>query len=166
MWLTTAPWLDGVNPGGRGYGQAMTTTRSIGDVMTPHVVALPPDATVREAAAQMREYDIGDVVVVDGDGGGVRGVLTDRDIVVRVVAAGRDPDEATVGEACTGDVVTVRPDTSVDEAVGKLREAAVRRMPVVDEEDRPVGMISIGDLAMTDDSRSALADISAAPPNS
>ncbi|TDC50967.1 CBS domain-containing protein [Jiangella ureilytica] len=147
----------------------MTTTRSIGDVMTPHVVTLPPDATVREAAVRMREYDIGDVVVVDGGGdggGGVRGVLTDRDIVVRVVAADRDPDDATVGEACTGDVVTVRPDTSVDEAVGKLREAAVRRMPVVDEGGRPVGMISIGDLAITDDSRSALADISAAPPNS
>ncbi|MBB5790036.1 CBS domain-containing protein [Jiangella mangrovi] len=147
----------------------MTSERSIGDVMTPHVVTLPPDATVREAAAQMREHDIGDVVVVDGEGGGegggIRGVLTDRDVVVRVVAADRDANTATVGECCTGDVVTVRPDTGLDEAVQRLRESAVRRLPVVDDEGRPVGMVSIGDLARSDDSRSALADISAAPPN-
>lgn len=141
----------------------MTSERTIGDVMTAHVVTLPPDATVRMAAAEMREHDIGDVVVVDD--GTVTGVLTDRDVVVRVVAADRDPDAATVGEACTSDVVTVRAHTTVDEAVRTLREAAVRRLPVVDDEGRPVGMISIGDLAITDDSRSALADISAAPPN-
>jgi CBS domain-containing protein len=141
----------------------MTSDRTIGDVMTPHVVMLPRDATVRAAAAEMREHDIGDVVVVDE--GAVTGLLTDRDLVVRVIAEDRDPDTVTVGEVCSTDLVTARPHTTVDEAVGQLREAAVRRMPVVDDEGRPVGMISIGDLAMTDDSRSALADISAAPPN-
>lgn len=132
--------------------------------MTTHVVALPPEATVRQAAAEMREHDIGDVVVVDE--GAVTGLLTDRDLVVRVIAEDRDPDTVAVGEVCTTDLVTVRPHTTVDEAVGLMRDAAVRRIPVVDDEHRPVGMISIGDLAITDDSRSALADISAAPPNS
>ncbi|RIQ20204.1 CBS domain-containing protein [Jiangella rhizosphaerae] len=131
--------------------------------MTTEVVTLPMDASVRQAAAEMRDHDIGDVLVVDGDE--LCGVVTDRDLVVRVVAENGDLD-AHLGDVCSsGDLVTARPDTSVDDVVQMLREAAVRRVPVVDDQKRPVGMVSIGDLAITEDSRSALADISAAPPN-
>ncbi|TDD65967.1 CBS domain-containing protein [Jiangella aurantiaca] len=131
--------------------------------MTTEVVTLPTDASVRQAAAEMRDHDIGDVMVVDGDT--LRGVVTDRDLVVRVLAENGDLD-GPVGDVCSsGDLVTARPDTSVDDVVQMLRQAAVRRVPVIDDQQRPVGMVSIGDLAIVEDSRSALADISAAPPN-
>jgi CBS domain-containing protein len=135
--------------------------QSIRDVMTPNPVTLPPTATIADAAQRMRDEGIGDVLVRDK---GSTCIVTDRDIAIRAVAEGKDPKKATVGEICTKDVVTVTPDTPVDEAARIMRERAVRRLPVVDG-DEPVGMVSIGDLAVERDQDSALADISAAPPN-
>lgn len=140
----------------------MASPRTVGDVMTTEVVTLQTDASVRQAATEMRDHDIGNVLVVDGET--LRGVVTDRDLVVRVLAENGDLDRP-VGEVCSGDLVTARPGTSVDDAVQMMRDAAVRRVPVVDDQQRPVGMVSIGDLAITEDSRSALADVSASPPN-
>jgi CBS domain-containing protein len=133
------------------------------DVMTPDPVTLPLSASLRDAAAAMRDDDIGDVVVV-GEDQQVRGIVTDRDIVIRAVAEGRDPTQATLADVVSSDLVTITPDHPIGEAVHLLREAAVRRLPVV-EGGRAVGILSLGDLAMARDPDSALADISAAPPD-
>jgi CBS domain-containing protein len=136
---------------------------TIRDVMTPGPATCTIEDTAQDAARAMRDGDFGAVVVVDGDGA-VRGILTDRDIVVRAVAEERDPASTKIGEVFTTEPTTLSPDQSLDEAVQALRDSNVRRLPVV-EESKVVGIVSIGDLAVERDERSALADISAAPPN-
>jgi len=135
---------------------------TIREVMTPSPRTLDMRATVQEAARAMLDDDIGDVIICDG--GTICGIVTDRDITVRAVAQGRDPAVTSVGDICSAEVTTLSPDDSVDDAVRLIRDKAVRRVPVV-EGGKPVGVVSIGDLAIDLDSRSALAEVSAAPPN-
>jgi CBS domain-containing protein len=139
-------------------------TRQIRDVMSSGTASVEPMTTVTRAARLMREQDIGDVLVAyDSD---LFGVLTDRDIVLRAVAEGCDPDATTVGSVCTPPpVVTLAPDDTTDHAVELMRQYAVRRIPVVERGGCPVGIVSLGDLAGTEDPHSALADISGAAPN-
>ncbi|MCF3119895.1 CBS domain-containing protein [Streptomyces arenae] len=132
------------------------------DVMTTGVVAVRPDASLVEAAQLMRAQDIGDVLVATD--GQVLGVLTDRDIALRAVADGADPLTVSAQAICTPNPVVVGPDDAVSAAVGLMREHAVRRLPVV-EDGQPVGMVSLGDLALSQDPSSALADISGAEPD-
>jgi CBS domain-containing protein len=148
-----------------GRGQTRSEPPRVRDVMTPDVQVLHVDATVVEAARRMAEHDLGALPVSDGDGKLV-GIVTDRDIVVRVVAAGLDPTTTPISAAVSGDdIVTADPGESVDHAVAKMKRAKVRRLPVVDG-DRIVGMLSLGDVAtstpdwMTGD---LVEDISAAP---
>ena len=136
--------------------------QAVRDIMTPDPITVSASDTLADAARAMREADIGPVVVLER--GKICGVVTDRDIVVRAIADGKDPKKVKVGDICTRDLTTIRPDEDADEAVKLMRERAIRRVPVV-EEDKPVGMLSIGDLAQEKDPKSALADISAAPPN-
>lgn len=136
--------------------------QTLKDLMTPNPLTVSRDTPVDQAARSMRDEGIGDVIVTDGDA--LCGIVTDRDIVVRAIAEGRDPTTTTVGDICSSDLVTLSPDAGVDEAVTLMRERALRRLPIV-ENGRPVGVVSIGDLAMERDQDSALADISAAPPN-
>lgn len=136
-------------------------TTALRDVMTDTLTTVGPDATIAEAARLMREHDIGDVLVVDQDR--LCGILTDRDIVVRCLAESGGPD-SPVGPACSPDVVTLTADSSVDDAISLMRDNALRRLPVV-EGERPVGIVSLGDLAVENDPRSALGEISAAAPN-
>lgn len=136
----------------------------IRDVMTSNPQTLPESTIVREAAEAMRANDIGDVVVVD-DNGNLSGILTDRDIVVRVVAEGRDPRATRIGDIASRELTAVSPDDPVERAVQLMRDRAIRRLPAV-EKNKVVGIVSIGDLALDRDPDSALADISAAPPNS
>jgi CBS domain-containing protein len=110
----------------------------------------------------MRDGNIGDIIVLEE--GSVSGIVTDRDIVVRVIADGRDPGQVPLRDICSTDLTLLSPTDKVSDAVRLMRERAIRRLPVV-QEGRPVGVVSIGDLAMERDERSALADISAAPPN-
>ncbi|QEV21267.1 CBS domain-containing protein [Streptomyces alboniger] len=133
------------------------------DVMTPGVVAVRPDASLVEAAQLMRAQDIGDVLVAAD--GRVIGVLTDRDIALRAVADGADPLTVSAEAVCTPNPVVVAPGDAVSDAVGLMRDHAVRRLPVV-EDGHPVGMVSLGDLALSQDPSSALADISRADPDS
>jgi CBS domain-containing protein len=135
--------------------------QAVREIMIRNVVIVPSTTTVTEAAQQMRDQNIGDVVVQDGPG--AQGILTDRDIVIRATADGLAPDDVTVGEICTSELVTVAPEDTVDRAVELMRERAVRRLPVA-EDGRIVGFITIGDLAIDLDGDSALADISAAEP--
>jgi CBS domain-containing protein len=141
----------------------MATTKTLRDVMSTQPVTLPSSATVLEAARCMQEREIGDVVVMDGDR--VGGIVTDRDIVIRAVAAGLDPASCRVSDVCSGDVATLSPDDTIKRAVDLMKQKAIRRIPVV-EDGRPVGIVSIGDLAIEANGEKALADISAAPPNS
>ncbi|MFB4303332.1 CBS domain-containing protein [Actinomadura sp. NTSP31] len=134
----------------------------VNEVMTPVPVTVSPDTTLVTVSDLMRRHGIGDVLVVHD--GRLRGLVTDRDIVVRAVAVQKDVEETTVGDICSTNVVTVAPDEDADAAVRLMRRHAVRRLPVVDG-DHPIGMVSIGDLAVQRDERSALADISAEPPN-
>jgi CBS domain-containing protein len=137
-------------------------TQRIRDVMTADPTTLPEDASVADAARKMRDEDIGDVLVVREEK--LTAMVTDRDIAVRVVAEDRLPAETLLAEIASADLATVSPDDSVADAVRILREKALRRVPVV-EGGRPVGVISIGDLAVERDTDSALADISASEPN-
>ena len=132
------------------------------ELMTADPIAMSPDTPVKQAAQAMREQDVGNVLVVDGDQ--VRGIVTDRDIVVRGLADRADLSDCHLGDVCSGDVVTATPDEDADAAITRMREHAVRRIPVVDH-GRPVGVLSIGDAAIEKDSRSGLADISAARGN-
>jgi CBS domain-containing protein len=126
-------------------------------------VCLPTSATVVEAAAQMRANHIGDVIMTDGTT--LAGMVTDRDIVVRAIAAGLDPNVTALQEIATGEPVAIGPDDSVEKAVQVMRDNALRRLPVTNERDEPIGIVSLGDLAERKDPRSVLADISEAPPN-
>ena len=118
---------------------------------------------MQEAALVMSDNDIGDVIVCDGER--VCGIVTDRDITIRAVAHGKDPASTKLGDICSKELTTVSPDDLVDDAVRLMRTKAIRRVPVV-EDGKPVGVVSIGDLAIDLDRQSALADISTAPPNS
>ena len=112
----------------------------------------------------MADRDVGAVVITKG-GDQVVGILTDRDIVIRAIAARRDPWTTLVAEIVSSDDLAIAdPDTSLQEVVTGMRSKAIRRMPVVDN-GRLVGIITIGDLALHEDSQSALAAVSAAAAN-
>ena len=136
--------------------------QKIADIMTRNPRTVDADDSVVDAARQMRDGDFGSVLVLRD--GRVDGIITDRDIAVRVVGEGRDPASTQVGEVCSTGVATVQPDQSIEEAVRVMREQDVRRVPVV-EDGRPVGILSIGDLAVDRDPESLLADISAGSPD-
>lgn len=136
---------------------------TVREVMTPDPLTAPVSTPVESVAELMRDHDVGSVPIVDD--GQLAGVLTDRDIVVRCIAAGRHPAGTLAEEMCSGrDVHTVAPETSARDAAELMREHALRRLPVVEGGDL-VGMVSIGDLAREQDPESPLADISTAPPN-
>jgi CBS domain-containing protein len=117
---------------------------SIKEVMTRDVRACEPNATVADAAKLMAQEDVGPVPIVED--GRLVGIVTDRDIVVRVVAEGRDPNATTVKEIASTDLVTVSPGDDLDEVLNLLAERQVRRLPVV-EGDRLVGIVAQADVA-------------------
>jgi CBS domain-containing protein len=136
--------------------------QTVREVMTDRVVTVPSTASLMDASRAMADNDIGDVVVVDD--GNVSGIVTDRDIVVRAIAKGSEPKTTRVSDVLSGQVQTLGPEASIGDAVRLMTEGAIRRIPVV-EGGRPIGIVSIGDLAVERDADSALADISAANPN-
>ena len=137
--------------------------QSVREVMTPDPIALPATSTVAEAAQAMRDQDVGPVLVLDQNQN-VCGIVTDRDITIRVVAEGLDPSSTPLDDICSDNPTTLTPDDSVEDAVSLMREQAIRRLPIV-EGGKPVGIVSIGDLAIERDPDSALADISATEPD-
>jgi CBS domain-containing protein len=132
------------------------------DVMTASPVWVSATATLTEAAQKMRDHNIGDVLVLDG--ANLAGMLTDRDIVVRCLAAQLDPSSTQVGSVATAQTILVDGDAPVEKAVQLMRDNALRRLPVA-EGDRVVGIVTLGDLAIDREPGSALADISYAEPN-
>jgi CBS domain-containing protein len=131
-------------------------------VMTGDPVVLPASTTIGDAAVLMRDRKIGDVLVVGSNG--VTGIVTDRDIVVRAVATGRDLSKTTVGDICTTEPATVGPDDDSEVALRVMAKRAVRRLPVVDR-GLVVGVITLNDISGTTDVGEVTAEIAAAPPN-
>lgn len=114
------------------------------DVMTQNPTSCDPSATVVVASKVMAKEDVGSVPVVKD--GRLAGVLTDRDIIVRVLAEGRDPNSTTVGEIASSDLETVSPDDDLNTALRKMASSKVRRLPVVDG-DELVGIVAQADVA-------------------
>jgi CBS domain-containing protein len=115
------------------------------EVMTHGVDPVDPAATVQEAATRMAELDVGAVFVGSGDE--LVGVLTDRDIIVRLVVDGKSPVEVKVGDIMSAAVYSCRADDPVEAVFAEMRERQIRRMPVTDEAGKPVGVVTLGDLA-------------------
>jgi CBS domain-containing protein len=139
------------------------TERTVGEVMTRTVVQIPSESPLIDAARTMRDKQIGDVLVTDGER--LAGLITDRDIVIRAIAEEKDPSGTPVGSIVTGEVITVDRNAPLSEVVELMRRHAVRRIVVTENGATLCGIVSIGDLAMAMDPESALSDISAAPAN-
>jgi CBS domain-containing protein len=137
----------------------MATVR---DAMTESPRSVDAGATLTEVAKEMEDADVGAILVTEADT--LSGIVTDRDIVVRAVAAGKDPNETRAGDVCTSDPHTLSPDDDLGDAVRRVKSENIRRLPVV-EDGKPVGILSLGDLAEKLDPESVLADISGAPAN-
>jgi CBS domain-containing protein len=122
----------------------MATVKDILAVKGSHVLSIGPEAMVLDAALLMNEHKVGSLVVMDA--GRILGIISERDILTRIVVTRRDPGATPVHEAMTMEVVCCQPHTPLDEARGVLKNRRIRHLPVVDLEQRLCGMISIGDL--------------------
>ena len=119
--------------------------QTISEVMSSDVQTISPEATIEEAAQEMRDGDFGLVPVVEEDQ--LLGVVTDRDIAIRAVAEGRDPS-TPVREIMSEGVVWAKEDDSVEDAARIMSEHQIRRLPIVDADQRLVGIVSLGDFAV------------------
>ena len=120
----------------------MTT---IADIMTRSIATVQRDETLQAAARRMEEMDVGSLPVLDGKA--VAGIVTDRDIAVRGVAAGMIPQESLVADVMTAELRFCRADDTVEQAMAEMGDLQVRRLPVLDAKNEIVGIVSLGDLA-------------------
>jgi CBS domain-containing protein len=123
--------------------------QSIRQVMTSNPSTVEPDKTVVEAARIMKQEDAGVVPVTEN--GRLTGMVTDRDIAIRVVAEGKDPQSTTVREVASTNLVTLDPQQDLDEALRLMAKHQVRRLPVVEEDGRLVGIVAQADVAREGD---------------
>ncbi len=128
--------------------EATSARQKCRDIMTKNPTAADREMTLREVAALMRDGDFGVLPVVEKETKKLVGILTDRDIVVRAVAEGKDISSATVGDAMTEKLFTATPDDFVFEAVRTMGENQVRRIPIVDKEGILQGIIAMADIAL------------------
>lgn len=126
-----------------GYVRAM----KVHEIMTAHARGIAPDNTLVEAAGLMRELDVGALPVFNGEE--LTGMVTDRDMVLRGIADGRDPTNTSVGHVMSQGVIFVMADQEVEEVARIMQEKQVRRLPVLNAEKRLVGIVSIGDIAIS-----------------
>jgi CBS domain-containing protein len=134
------------------------------DVMTPDAKCIGENDSVTEAARRLSELGVG-AMPICGEDDRLKGMVTDRDIVIKVLAQGKDPESTTAGELGDGKPVTIGADDSVEEALQTMKEHKIRRLPVIDGHDL-VGIVSIADLAtnIEDEQTGDLVEaISAAP---
>ena len=123
--------------------------QSIREIMTPNPSTIEPDKSIADAARIMKQEDAGVVPVTEN--GRLTGMITDRDIAVRVVAERKDPQSTTVREVASTDLVTVDPQQDLDEALRLMTQHQVRRLPVVEEDGRLVGIVAQADVAREGD---------------
>lgn len=117
------------------------------DIMTKSVKMCNANCSAKEAAQIMKKINTGAVPVVDAHDK-VLGIITDRDIILHTVAEGKDPSKVKIIDFMSKHIVTMYQDDHIDDAIRKMKENKVRRLPIVDDEDRLVGIISLGDLAV------------------
>ena len=117
----------------------------VAEVMTRGVDPVAPTATVQDAATQMAEFDVGAVLV--GDEGELVGILTDRDIILRVVVEGKSPAGLAVQAVMSNAVFSCKEDDTVEAVIAQMRERQIRRMPVLDRDGKTVGIVTLSDLA-------------------
>lgn len=137
--------------------------RKMRDIMSPAPICMAPGESVFAAAKAMKQYGIGTVLVLTD--GKLSGLVTDRDITVRVLAENRDPLTTRIGDICSSELAVLGPDDDLEQATRLVRERAVRRIPVL-ADGIPVGVVSIGDLALDEDATSVMSGVSSAPSNS
>ena len=137
-------------------------TRKVREIMSAAPVCMAAGDSVSAAAKAMKERGIGTVLVLSA--GRFSGLVTDRDITIRVLAENRDPRTTRLDDICSGELAVLRPDDDVETATRIVRDRAVRRLAVI-ANGTPVGVVSIGDLALDQDERSARSQISASGPN-
>ena len=118
----------------------------LGEVMTRDVEVVSRNTSLKDAAAQMKNLDVGLMPVCDGDE--LKGTLTDRDITVRATAEGRDPRKTTVSEIMSTDVAYCFEDQEIEEAMSLMEARQIRRLPILSREKRLIGIVSLGDLAV------------------
>jgi CBS domain-containing protein len=123
----------------------------VSQILTRDVETIRPDTSVKEAAQRMRSMDVGSLPVCDGRR--LLGMVTDRDITIRVTAEGRDAAGTPVQEAMTADVAFVFEDQDVQEAAKVMRERQIRRLPVLSRDKQLVGILALGDIAATGNDR-------------
>ena len=123
--------------------------QSIRNLMTSNPCTIDAEKSVAYAAKMMRDEDVGLAPIVEGDK--LIGTLTDRDIAVRVVAEGKDPNQTTVREVASTNLVTIDPQQDLDEALRLMAKHQVRRLPVVEEDGRLVGVVAQADVAREGD---------------
>jgi CBS domain-containing protein len=119
----------------------------LSSIMTGGIETIRPHATLAEAAKKMASQDIGSLPVCS-DRRSVVGIITDRDITVRAVARGMDPNQTRVEEVMTKDVLSCSSDSEVEEACVLMEKRQVRRLLVTGDDDTPVGIVSLGDIAL------------------
>ncbi|AEG61666.1 CBS domain-containing protein [Desulforamulus ruminis] len=122
-------------------------TQSLKDIMTQNVATIGPDQSAQEAARLMSQHNVGSIPVVEN--GKCVGMITDRDITLRITSQGLDPQSTQVQSIMTTDVVTGAPEMDVHQAANLMAERQIRRLPVV-ENGQVTGMVALGDLATTD----------------
>jgi CBS domain-containing protein len=142
--------------------RAKRRTPRIRGFMTPYVVSVQIHDTLADAAHAMRQHDVGDGIVLNGEQ--LFGILTDRDVIVRGIAEKYQPDVTEVKDIASEHVTSVSPEDYVDDAMQIMKDHAIRRLPVV-ENHRVIGIISLGDVVLQEEPETPLANISAAPPN-
>lgn len=128
-------------------GGYLTGRMKVHEIMTAHARCVAPDNTLVEVAGYMAELDVGALPVCDDDR--LAGMITDRDIAVRAVAKGCDPSGTAVSEIMTPSIVYIFADQSVEEATRVMQEHEIRRLPVLNRQKRLVGIVSLGDVAMS-----------------
>ncbi len=121
---------------------------AVGAICKREVIAVTRETTINEAARLMRQHHVGDVIVITKEGGKSKpiGIVTDRDVVVEVVATELDPAVLTVGDIMVGRLATVQENTGVFEAICYMRDQGVRRIPVVGKDNGLVGILTLDDL--------------------
>jgi CBS domain-containing protein len=128
-----------------GKSQPRSENRSVRDVMVKDVVSIDPSASLTDAARKMDDANVGMLPVVED--GKVLGVITDRDIVIRAVAREADPASTAVGDCLSGDAIVAHPEWTTDRAMQTMAQAQVGRLPVLDDEERLVGVVTLSSMA-------------------
>jgi CBS domain-containing protein len=132
---------------GRRAGRlALSQGSRVNDVMIEEVETIDASATLTDAAQKMRDANVGVLPVLEA--GKVRGIVTDRDLVVRGMARGIEPSSIRVGDCATSEPIAARPDWSVDEALSAMAKHQIGRLPVVDESGRVLGIVTLSSLAL------------------